>query len=501
MSLAKKMMQLFAGLERAYGQYTLRPATQGDSKRQGRAATVQEQVTVEAWQSHLDGKTGIGIVPIKDDATCGWGAIDVDRYPVDIQVEELKLKSLDLPLIPCRTKSGGLHLFLFVQPGVPAQLVRSRLVEFANRLGFPGVEVFPKQVKLASERDTGNWLNMPYFDVGKTERYAVIAGKPVSAEEFIKRAEKLRVTQEQLESIVLAESSFDDGPPCLQTLAMQGGIPDGFRNNGLFAMGVYARMKYGDAWESELDKLHHQHIKNALPTREVITIVKSLNRKKYFYPCDKQPCVNNCDKATCKTREFGIGGGGDDFDVTVGQLIKLDTMPPTWITDVDGVRFELSTEELVSQERFRRVCVERINKLPNKVKPMLWEKFIKASLEKVEVQEAPPDSGPDGQFVSLLEQFCTTIAQARTKDELLIGKPWTDTGRTFFRSGDLQKYLHQQHFIGFTARQVWAVCKRMGAEHHQFQIKGKCVQCWSVAEFARQRDDFDVQGSTKGATF
>lgn len=501
MSLAKKFMQLFSGLDRVHGQYYLRAAAAEESqKRQGRANTVHEPVTEAAWQKHLDGEVGVGIVPIKDDATCSWGAIDIDKYPLDLQVIELVCKSLNLPLVPCRTKSGGCHLFLFLQDGVPAQVVRSRLVEFANRLGYPGVEVFPKQVKLASERDTGNWLNMPYFNLAKTERYAIIAGKPATAEEFLKRAEKLRITQEQLEAIVLSEAAFDDGPPCLQTLAMQGGIPAGFRNNGLFAMGVYARRKYGDSWEQELDKLHQEHVKPPLPTREVVTIVKSLNRKSYFYPCDKQPCVNNCDKAVCKTREYGIGGGGEEFDVQVGALVKLDTNPPTWITDVDGVRLELSTEELMSQDKFRKVCVDRINKLPNRVKPAVWERFVKTSLEKVEVQEAPPDSGPEGQFMVLLEQFCTTVAAARSRDELLLGKPWTDASnnRTYFRSGDLRKYLHQQHFLDFTVRQIWTIVKRHGAEHHQFHIKGKCVQCWSIKEFAKQSDDFEAPRANAG---
>jgi hypothetical protein len=154
----------------------------------------------------------------------------------------------------------------------------------------------------------------------------------------------------------------------------------------------------------------------------------------------------------------------------------------------------------MAQEKFRKICVDRINKLPNRVKPAVWERFLKSALEKVEVQEAPPDAGPEGQFMVMFEQFCTVVAQARVKDELLIGKPWTNEGRTYFRSSDLEKYLHQQHFTDFTTRQLWAILKRTGASHHQFQIKGKCVQCWSVKEFARQVEDFAVPRS-EGARF
>jgi hypothetical protein len=333
---------------------------------------------------------------------------------------------------------------------------------------------------------------MPYFDMANTDRYAIIGGKQVDAEKFLDRAVRLSLTEEQLTDLKLPESAFDDGPPCLQALAMSGGIPNGARNTGLFAMGVYARLKYGDDWETKLDDMHHAHVPQPLPTREVLMIVKSLGRKKYFYPCDKQPCVNNCDKAVCKTREFGIGGSGEDLDVTIGPLVKLDTVPPTWITDVDGVRIELPTEEIMSQEKFRKICVDRLNKLPNRVKPLAWEKWFKQALEKVEVVEAPDDAGMEGQFMVLLEQFCTNVAQASVKDEVLLGKPYTEEGRTYFRSGDLRKYLHQQHFGDIQTRQIWSIIKRHGAEHHKFNIKGKCVQCWSISEFDKQTSDFGV---------
>lgn len=490
--LVKQLSELFSGLDRAHGVYTLLPIEPGQAKRAGRASTVLEKVTPKKWAAHVAGKEGLGIIPIKDDATCSWGAIDVDVYPSDIQQVEARCKRLNLPLIPCQTKSGGVHLFLFLKPGVSATLVRSRLSQFSARLGYPGVEIFPKQSKLASERDTGNWLNMPYYGGDKTDRYAVIGGKQATLEQFIKRAVKLQLTAKELEEISLSSSDFDDGPPCLQALALQG-FPQGTRNTGLFSLGVYARLKFADAWEPQIDKFNVAYLKPPLPNRETTTIIKGLSRKNYFYPCDKPPCVNYCDKAMCRARTYGIGtAANDDLGIIVGGLVKVDSNPPTWITDVEGVRIELDSEELLSQEKFRRRCMDRINKLPSRVKSLTWEKLVQGWLGNVEVQEAPPDSGIEGQFLLLLEQFCTSVSQSKVIDEILTGKPFNREGRILFRSRDLERFLDQQHFRHLSPKQIWAVLRRKDAKHHQLNIKNRCVQCWSVPDYSRQDSDFEV---------
>lgn len=501
--LAERFFILFDGLHRAHGQYRIDPATPGSkpNKVAGRATTVLEPLTIQRWQEHLDGTLGVGSIPIRDDATCSWGAIDIDTYPLDIPALEAKLKELDLPLIPCRTKSGGAHLYMFLESPMTAEKVRNYLMKFSSVLGYPGVEIFPKQVKLASQRDVGNWINMPYFGGDKTDRYAVIGGKQASMSQFLRRAEKIKamLTEEKLTTVAIKETeSFSDGPPCLQALSLNK-IPQGQRNEGLFAMGVYARLKFGDDWESEVSNYNRLYVDPPLPFKEVGQVIKSLSRKNYFYPCTKAPIIGFCNKDLCKHREFGIGqSDSDEPSVNIGTLVKIVSDPPTWIIDVDGVRLELNTDDLLSQEKFRKICMEKINKLPNRIKPMRWEKLVKEKLEHVELIEAPPDASTEGRFIQLVESFCTGQAQARHQDELLAGKPWTDNGRTYFRSADLARFLDQQHFRELTNKEQWAALRRNGAAHHQFNIKGKCVQCWSLDEFAIQVEDFNVPELEQG---
>ena len=77
---------------------------------------------------HLDGKDpSLGIIPIMDDGNCRWGCIDIDDYKLDHKKLLKQIKQLELPLISCRSKSGGAHVFLFIDGVVPAKAIRKKL--------------------------------------------------------------------------------------------------------------------------------------------------------------------------------------------------------------------------------------------------------------------------------------------------------------------------------------------------------------------------------------
>lgn len=490
--LAQRFFALYQGLPRAYGAYQTGQINPDTGKMGGKARTEIGAYSADLWILHLDAKQGLGVVPINDDSMCRWGVIDVDQYPLDLEALDLKVRKLELPLILVRTKSGGAHLTCFLNEPTPAGIVRSKLTEFAMALGYGGVEVFPKQVRLASINDTGNWLNMPYFAGDKTTRYAIRNARTLTMEEFLEYAEEASISGSELANtkINLAEY-FEDGPPCLQILATNG-IPEGSRNNALFAIGVYCRLKHEDDWEHHLDVLNGEIMEPPLPSREVQLVVRSLARKNYYYPCSKAPICHVCNKELCKKREYGIGdSGGTDFDVSIGSLVKVLTDPPTWIIDIEGVRMELETDDLLNQERFRRLCVSAINKLPSKLKPLAWEKVIREKLENVEEQPAPRESSLKGRLEYFAEQYLINTPPARERDELIVGKPWTDDDRkiTYFRGPDFIRYL-EQHGIRIDSRVVWRSLRDMGAGHDQFNLKGKNVQVWSVTLVEQQNSEF-----------
>jgi hypothetical protein len=504
-SLATRFNDRFRGLERAHGEYKERGTPKNGGKQQGAAQTVREPPTVELWEKHLAGELGIGIVPIRDDGTCFFGAVDVDEYTGNLADLSKQLVEMELPLILCRSKSGGAHMYLFCRESIPAELVRRKLMDWAVALGYGGVEVFPKQTRLAGENDFGNWINMPYFVQGDTARYAIYNGKKLSAEEFLDLADLMAVdtdalTEKSAPISKAVQEFFEDAPPCLQSLA-QRGFGEGSRNNGLFNIGVYLRKRFGDDfWEEHLDQYNQRFMDPPLGHKEVSALVKSLKRKEYFYKCNDAPINMVCNKQICLTRKFGVGTADGDPGVVFGTLVKLETSPPMWIWDVDGARIELTTAELKDQNRFHSRAIEELNKWPLLMKPKAWSELIRDKLQNVEVQEVPPEAKPEGQMWFLLEDFCTGKAQARNREELMMGKPWTPKldepveelrGRTFFSGVKFKQYLEQNR-LRVDERTLWMWLRKRGALPKFFNIKGKGINCWSIPSFHEQDEDYEV---------
>ena len=110
----EKFKIIFQGLDRAYGEYT--PGDTKNGKVGGSAVTKRDFVSDALWKNHLEGKApSLGIVPIRDDSTCTWGCIDIDTYPLDHRKIAKDIKNKKIPLVVFRSKSGGAHLFLFVE--------------------------------------------------------------------------------------------------------------------------------------------------------------------------------------------------------------------------------------------------------------------------------------------------------------------------------------------------------------------------------------------------
>ena len=169
----KNFIDLFSGLQRAHGCTYVEKKNADGTKIKGKSFVKREPVTEQLWTNHLNGiEPSLGIIPIDETNKCKWGCIDVDKYNLDHRKIITLINNNNLPLTMCRSKSGGAHIFLFTTVPVDASLMRDKLSSISAFLGFGNAEVFPKQVELKSEDDTGNFLNLPYFNHEKTTRYA-----------------------------------------------------------------------------------------------------------------------------------------------------------------------------------------------------------------------------------------------------------------------------------------------------------------------------------------
>jgi hypothetical protein len=495
MELAQQFMTLFDGFAEAYGTYKIESIA-SNNKVKGIALTHRATVTVNHWNSHLTGKQGIGIIPIRADNSCLFGAIDIDVYTgLDYRAIVKGVKKHGFPLIPCRTKSGGVHLFLFVSEAVPALTVVTKLREMAAVLGYGTSEIFPKQTEVLTARgDVGQWINMPYFNGTKGLRYAFDDnGLALSPEQFVKVAHETRVTAQELYNLEFQAATPDllDGPPCLTYLITQG-FQEGMRNEGLFNLGVYARKAYPDEWEHKTEEFNQQFMIPPLKSVEIQTVIKSLKKKAYIYRCNVPPINSFCNKALCITRKFGLG---PEMSLpTLSNLTKFDSAPPIWFLNVEGQgRMELLTEDLQTQERFQRRCMEALNMMPPVINKQTWQQIIQKLLEEVIIVEAPVDASPAGQLFEHLERFCTSRMQARAKDEILLGKPFLENGHHYFRLSDFVAHLDRHHFKEFKVNKISSLFKdQLKAEHVFLVLKGKGVNVWKVPDFKKQDSEHDV---------
>jgi hypothetical protein len=133
--MKEKFKQIFEGLKIAYGQY--QKGERGENGKQGgKAFIVRGNVTDDLWENHLKGEgPALGIIPITENNTCRWGCIDIDKYNFDHALLVSNIRKLKLPLIVCRSKSGGAHVFLFTKEFIPAFLMQGTLKKISKILG------------------------------------------------------------------------------------------------------------------------------------------------------------------------------------------------------------------------------------------------------------------------------------------------------------------------------------------------------------------------------
>lgn len=479
---------LFKGLDDAYGRYIIKKNNGNNEKVKGQAWTEKGNVTEELYELHLSGKQGLGICPITREDVCSWGAIDIDDYKIDLKEIETNIQKLKLPFIVCRTKSGGAHLYLFIKGDpVPAIILKEKLLEFATSLGYPHSEIFPKQTSLNDE--LGNWINLPYFNSGRTTRYAIKNGKSLNLEEFLKYAEEKSITIKELEEIKppLSEE-FSDAPPCLQYLAAIG-IMKGQKDTVLFNFAIYCKMKYGEEWERELEEINHKYVIPPALSSTINKVIKPHKKKEYFYTCTQSPLSQYCNKDTCKLRKYGLSSGGPQ--IIIGALTKINSIPPVWYLNIEGIRIELTTEDLLNQSKFRKRCLETIHKIPSRISEEQWDSMIQEKLNNVEIVDAPEDAGPKGLFIYLLGEFCN-LNPATDKSEILRQKPWTEEEKTYFQSPALISFLNKNRFNYFTIPQLYAEIRDLGGEPKSMKIKGKTIRVWVVPAFEKQNEPFDI---------
>lgn len=496
-------MKLFSGLTRAYGQYDL---TTGDKdingKHKGRATTIRANLLPDHYARHLRGENSedaLGVVPIQDGNAVDFGAIDLDEYlapqretetedEFDQRREEFETQLYvrvnkiiydnNLPLTPCRSKSGGMHIFAFCAKPFPASMVKKRLEEIAAELGYADSEVFPKQNNISPD-GVGNWINLPFFDHEQTERYGwnVETGESIKdLDAWLDYAEGRKLTARHFNTISVKNVTptdntqarpLLDGPPCLQKL-LERGVED-LRNVTTYNLGVYLNRKYpGDdqAISEHMMKMQQDNFTTGLPDHEVNQVLGqvALADKKH-YQCTTAPLVGMCNRKVCVQRKYGIGSGEVNLEFSFGSLWhvipRTNTGEELWNDSVYRLQLTLDTEDheleldppdLLKYNTIRTEGLYRGVLLPN-LDAEDWIALMSDKLNEAKAKNqlrvyVTEEVTPIGELRTLLEEFLDMYANATEKRLISASKAWhnVDESEYWLLTTSLPAFLKRRRF-------------------------------------------------------
>ncbi len=489
MSDAELMLELFKGSDLAHGRSEMTKQITAKGKHEAKSWTEKRPAELKDWERHLAGEAGIGIMPLNSENRVLWGAIDVDIYR-GFSIEQLnqKIQQARLPLVLCRSKSGGPHIFLFLREPVPAVEMIEKLDSIAGFLGFGTSEIFPKQAMVSQDDkspDFGSWINMPYFGGTQFLRYALDPeNKAITTiPRFREYARSRRLTAEELKKLAPPEPEavFPDGPPCLNQIFSE--RPSENRNILLANAIVYAKKAFPENWKEQVDR-YNSKFAEPLGSAEIETLKKSYGKKDYRYQCSKPPLCNYCDSSRCRKTKHGVGGG--DFLPATRSLSMVDTTPPIWYLDVTlpdsrAIRISLSTEELQNPRLFQRRCMETIQQMPPMMSNEDWQLLVAQLMQHCTKIEVPPEMSPTGQFLELLQDFLQNRATTESWENLLRGQPYKDAANFYFRAKDLTTFLNQQRFTLLKSHEIAAVLKTtLKATNDARKISGVFVRFLQV---------------------
>ena len=421
----EKLMTLFRGSSKAHGVYTqVLDKDPLKKKVKGKALTISMAPTLKKWIEHVEGRVGLGIIPINEENRCWWGVLDIDGE-VDHMSLQKRIQALELPLVECYSKSKSAHCFLFLENPTDAESIRSILEEMASKLGVAGCEIFPKQNTLNVEKgDLGNWLNMPYFNnTRKGVRLRDGKLEELGLPEFLEYAYSKRLSQEDWNKLIShiqksideLETVLEGAPPCIQYILKTQGICEGTRNKLMYNIAIYCKKKYPeDIFADKVKEIHDQFAQDPLSIKELNQIIDSVKGKEYRYQCKDGMLKQFCNSSICVERENGI-----DFSTeikTIKNATRILTTPPIYAVEVEleserPSKVYVTTDQLFRQDLFRKECSEQLHKTFLPLSAKQWNQMSTNIINNAINQDPPYDMMEESQLYFALIDYLANRLQ------------------------------------------------------------------------------------------
>jgi len=485
----RSFAQLFQGRTDCFGVYTVFERRK-DGKQKGKGTTYPNDtfpdrvLAQDDWDKHLSGTQMLGIVPVLPDGTCSWFAIDIDDYGVSHKKLVVDVEKLELPLVTCRSKSGGAHLYCFINGFIDAQLAIELGHKWAKALGFEGTEVFPKQAK----PDKGNWIIIPYYGGDKAVDFAIsLEGDKLDIDEFVQWANAKQIQpgeapaylkrKEQEPSQMTPEDILAQSPPCILHF-MDNGVSEGGRNNVLCHLASYYLKLdefFGtEVWRDKLMEFNQKYLETPVTFGEINHIIRSYGKKNYQYKCKDTPMCNVCDKDTCIRRTFGVGEDKSYYgDLEIMSMIKIDSKPPVWIPRINGVDVEMDTETLLAPRKFRMAIADALNVLVPSKKQSDHDDMIGPIMKTALTIEPMDELTVEGKVMnSFTEWTKNMVTKSRDIGDLEKGLPYynQEEETIYFRGSDFTKEYRRIYKDNVTERGIWTALRKNNFQRKQIRL-------------------------------
>lgn len=514
---AQRFTQLFKGKSNTYVRNELpKEKPELGQKIKTKITNNEGKVDKELLSHHLDGDFGVGICPVNAEGKCYFGVLDIDYYKSKIKRVLHFIKEYQLPLLPFRSKSGGLHVYLMLTKSVSAKTMRDTLnaISYYFSLdtiyGKGKVEVFPKQEKAEG---FGSSVTLPYFNFENPYTYLLdLDGNPVEFKEALDYIQHHFTTIEAVKE-ALEHLPYSDAPPCIQRILLseEVGGEDTGRNNFLFSFAVYAKKKYGAGFEDYVNQIN-EHFEVPLESAIVEQTCKSVKDNEYIYKCKDIPCNGFCNKTECRKREFGLGRDKGHFTgVDYGQLYRYMTAEPYYIWKLrlqgqENWKDVIFKDEgyLLDQKNFAKMCVRFLNQAPMQVSNNDWYAILNSVLPNIQDVEVKQESDTSGLSV-IRNAFINYLSNKQARREcpyqikvgLCVRQVNNGQAKYFFTHKGFSDYLRNQK-ISFDYNMLRETLKNFGAVEDVLQYTnafGEIMHfpCWSKLE------DKDIDEAYLGA--
>lgn len=513
---AQRFLQLFKGKNNTYVKNILpKERPEAGVKTKTKITQVEGKVDKELMSSHLDGAFGVGVCPVNAEGKCYFGVIDIDYYRAKIKRVLKFIKDYQLPLLPFRSKSGGLHVYLMLSKAVTTKKMRETLTDIVyyfsleSIYGKNKVEIFPKQEKAEG---FGSAITLPYFNAEEAYTYLLdLDGDRMEFKEAMDYIQKHLTTIEAIKEC-FGHLPYNDAPPCIQRILLSedvGGEDTG-RNNFLFSYAVYAKKKHGSGFESYVKEVN-DGFTSPLEDSAVESICTSVRENEYVYKCKDIPCNSFCNKSECRKREFGLGRDKGHFTgVDYGQLFRYKTAEPyyIWKLRLQGqekwVDVVFKDEAyLLDQRNFARMCVRYLNQAPMQVSNNDWYGILNSVLPNIQDVEVKKES--DTSEVNLIHNaFVEYLSNKQARRDspyqirvgLCVRQEQNGSAKYYFTHTGFLEYLRTKK-ISFDYSMLRETLKSFGAKedilvYTNSQEEVKNFPCWSKA------DDDELEETYKG---